>query len=80
MTIKQKNAAYLKEAGAAYLFLEQKLALDDIVDIIEKLSFDQCLEMANHAKQIAKPNTVEEIVTAIMENCGLDTTQGNENE
>ncbi len=75
-----KNAAYLKEAGAAYLFLEQTLALDDIVDIIEKLSFDQCLEMANHAKQIAKPNTVEEIVTAIMENCGLDTTQGNENE
>lgn len=60
-----KNADFLVKIDAAYRVDEKNYDQKDLVEILNHLTLERCLEMAENARLNAKPKSVEEIVQAI---------------
>lgn len=61
------NAAYLAEHQAAYLVQQKELTVEKLVNILSGLSRKTCLEMANRARALAKPEATAELARICME-------------
>lgn len=61
----RKNAEFLVKSHAAYCIDEKQFDQKEIVKILDDLTLERCLEMAENARNNAKPNTVTEIVQTI---------------
>lgn len=60
-----KNAEFLVKSDAAYCINEKQFDQKAIVEILNDLTLERRLEMAENAHNNAKPNTVAEIVSTI---------------
>lgn len=60
-----KNAEFLVKSDAAYCINEKQFDLREVVEILNDLTLERRLEMAENARHNAKPNTVAEIVSTI---------------
>ncbi|GAA5098611.1 undecaprenyldiphospho-muramoylpentapeptide beta-N-acetylglucosaminyltransferase [Wohlfahrtiimonas larvae] len=60
-----KNAEFLVKSDAAYCIDEKQFDQKEVVKILDNLTLERCLEMAENAHYNAKPHTVAEIVNTI---------------
>lgn len=61
------NAAYLAEAGAAILIQQKDLTVDRLVEILKNLNRDACLQMANNARALGKPDATANVAEVCKE-------------
>lgn len=64
------NAKFLSDAGAAHLIPQKQLNATDLAALLQKLTREQLLDMANKARTLGKPNAaiiVADICEAIAE-------------
>lgn len=61
------NAAYLAEAGAAILMQQKDLTVDRLVEILKNLNRDACLQMANNARMLGKPDATANVAEVCKE-------------
>lgn len=62
----RKNAEFLVNSDAAYCINERSYDHDALVQILNDLTLERCLKMAENARNNAKPNAVDEIVETIV--------------
>lgn len=55
------NAKYLSEAGAAMLMPQTALTVEKMVEVLKKLTREQCLAMAKKARALGKPQATKEV-------------------
>ncbi len=61
------NAAYLADSGAAYLVQQKTLTVEKLVKILSGLSRKACLEMAERARALGKPEATVDVAGVCME-------------
>jgi UDP-N-acetylglucosamine--N-acetylmuramyl-(pentapeptide) pyrophosphoryl-undecaprenol N-acetylglucosamine transferase len=61
------NAAYLADSGAAYLEQQKTLTVEKLVKILSGLSRKACLEMAERAHALGKPDATMDVARICME-------------
>jgi len=61
------NAQYLVEGRAADLVQQKDLSVSKILMLLNILKREKCLEMAKHAKQLAKPQATQAVAEICME-------------
>jgi UDP-N-acetylglucosamine--N-acetylmuramyl-(pentapeptide) pyrophosphoryl-undecaprenol N-acetylglucosamine transferase len=61
------NAAYLAEAGAAILLQQQDLTVNRLVEILTKLNRETCLNMAQKARLLGKPDATVSVAEVCKE-------------
>lgn len=61
------NAAYLAEAGAAILMQQKDLTVDRLAEILKNLNRDACLQMANNARMLGKPDATANVAAICRE-------------
>ncbi len=64
------NAKFLADAGAAVLIQQTALTVEKAAEVLRNLSRDKCLEMAQKARALAKPEATEAVANICME-CAL---------
>jgi len=55
------NAQYLANAGATILVQQKELSVDKLAKILKELSREQCLDMANKARALGKPDATADV-------------------
>lgn len=60
-----KNADFLVNSDAAYRIDEKSYDQTDLIEILNNLTLERCLEMAENARLNAKPKSIEEIVQTV---------------
>jgi UDP-N-acetylglucosamine--N-acetylmuramyl-(pentapeptide) pyrophosphoryl-undecaprenol N-acetylglucosamine transferase len=61
------NAAYLADSGAAFLEQQKTLTVEKLVKILSGLSRKACLEMAERARALGKPEATMDVARICME-------------
>lgn len=61
------NAAYLAEAGAAILLQQKDLSVSGLADILKKLNRETCLNMAQKARALGKPDATANVAAICKE-------------
>ena len=61
------NAAYLAEHEAAYLVQQKALTVEKLVEILSGLTRKNCLEMANRARALGKPEATIDVARICLE-------------
>lgn len=61
------NAAYLADSRAAYLEQQKTLTVENLVKILSGLSRKACLEMAERARALGKPEATADVARICME-------------
>lgn len=61
------NAAYLAERGAAILVQQKALSVEKMLGILKDLNRGQCLDMANKARALGKPEATANVAAICME-------------
>lgn len=61
------NAKYLSDAGAAKLIQQTEFNVQKATEILSSLTRENCLEMANKAKALAKPDATKTVADICME-------------
>lgn len=61
------NAHYLSEAGAAILMPQAEFTVANVVALLQGLSREQCLSMANKARQLGKPQATADVANICKE-------------
>ena len=65
------NARFLADAKAAILLPQTQLNADDLAQMIQNFSREALLKMAEHAKQLAKPQATAHVAQACAEAAGV---------
>lgn len=67
------NAAYLQDAGAAIRVAQQELDAERLNGLLERMQDDrgQLLEMARRARELAMPNSADDVARACMQLGGI---------
>jgi len=65
------NARFLADAKAAILLPQKQLNADDLAQMIQNFSREALLKMAEHAKQLAKPQATAHVAQACAEAAGV---------
>ena len=61
------NAAYLAKNEAAFLVQQRALSVEKLVKILSELSRETCLEMAERARALGKPEATADVARVCME-------------
>lgn len=61
------NAAYLAEAGAAFLIQQKELRVEKLAELLLSLNREQCLQMANKARALGKPEATADVAAVCKE-------------
>lgn len=61
------NAAYLAEAGAAFLIQQKELRVEKLAELLLSLNRVQCLQMANKARALGKPEATADVAAVCKE-------------
>lgn len=61
------NAAYLAEAGAAFLIQQKELRVEKLAELLLSLNRAQCLQMANKARALGKPEATADVAAVCKE-------------
>ena len=61
------NAVYLAEHEAAYLVQQKALTVEKLVEILSGLTRKNCLEMANRARALGKPEATIDVARICLE-------------
>ncbi|MBS1154256.1 MAG: undecaprenyldiphospho-muramoylpentapeptide beta-N-acetylglucosaminyltransferase [Proteobacteria bacterium] len=61
------NARYLADAGAALLVEQKTFTAESLAALLKRMNREQCLEMAQKARSLAKPDATESVVAVIEE-------------
>lgn len=61
------NAAYLAEAGAAILVQQKDLTVNSLADILKNLNRETCLNMAQKARALGKPDATKNVAQVCKE-------------
>ncbi|QLG89439.1 undecaprenyldiphospho-muramoylpentapeptide beta-N-acetylglucosaminyltransferase [Chitinibacter bivalviorum] len=64
------NAKFLSDAQAGILLPQTEFSAEKLAKLLQATSREQCLKMAQQAKQLAKPDATEKVVAVIEELAG----------
>lgn len=65
------NAAYLSENSAAILIQQTALSVEKTSEILQQLTREKCLTMANNARALAKPEATASVADVCMALAGV---------
>ena len=65
------NAAYLSDNGAAILIQQTEFTVKKAAKLLQQLTRETCLEMANNARAISKPAATKTVANICMELAGV---------
>lgn len=65
------NAKYLSDHGAAILIQQTALSVAKMLEILQNLTRERCLEMAKNARALAKPEATESVAMICMSLAGV---------
>lgn len=65
------NAQYLSENGAAILIQQTALSVEKTSEVLRNLTRESCLEMANNARALAKPEATKAVANVCMSLAGV---------